>query len=166
MKPTTVAANLSELIQKPTDTIARMQDSLRKGMLLHRRGAEEDLYLTTAERAEQATEVVDSTTRLFVALMKSDPAAVGMLTRVFPEAFPWVRFLPEEAVREFLVEFMETARAASDLGTMSPMAAVIASWKSTAEVYADPDLSARLSAPLDDGLGPAEVPGGGEVSDE
>lgn len=159
MNPATVDANLSELIQKPTDTIARMQGSLRKGMRLHRRGAEEDLYLTTAERAEQVTEIVDSTTRMFVALMKTDPAAVDMLTRVFPEAFPWVRFLPEDAVREFLVEFMETARAASDLGTMSPLAPVVAAWKSTAEIYADPELSAKLREPAEEDLGRAVCPG-------
>ncbi|WP_069172638.1 hypothetical protein [Streptomyces griseus] len=34
--------------------------------------------------------------------------------RSFPEAFPWFRFLPQKTVQEFLVEFMETARAASD----------------------------------------------------
>lgn len=161
----TVDANFSELIQKPKDTVARMQGSIRQGIRLHRRN-EEDLYLTTAERADQATEVVDSTTRMFVALMKSDPAAVGMLTKVFPEAFPWVRFLPEAAVREFLVEFMDTARAASDLGTINPLAPVIASWKSTAEVYSNPELAAQLRTPTEDDLGPVDVSQCGEVDDE
>lgn len=151
-------ANFSELIQKPKDTLARMQETTRKGLTLHRRGGEEDLYLTTAARAEQVTEVVGSTTRMFVALLKSDPAAIGMLTKVFPEAFPWVRFLPEDAVREFLIEFMETARAASDLGTVGPVAPVIAAWKSTAEIYADPELRAKLAEPLEDDLGPVEPP--------
>lgn len=150
-------ANFSELIQKPKDTVARMQGNVRQGLRLRRRG-EEDLYLTTAARAEQVTEVVDSTTRLFVALMKSDPAAADMLTKVFPEAFPWVRFLPPEAAREFLVEFMTTARAASDLGTVAPLAPVIAAWKSTAEIYSDPELRRKLSEPLEDDLGPVEPP--------
>lgn len=165
MSTPTADANFSELIQKPKDTVARMHTSLRKGIRLHRRD-DEDLYLTTAERAEQVTEVVDSTTRMFVALMKSDPAAVGMLTRVFPEAFPWVRFLPDKAVREFLIEFMDTARAASDLGTMSPLAPVIAAWKSTAEIYADPELSKQLLASTDDDLGSVECEGGDEVAGE
>ncbi|MFB6567348.1 hypothetical protein [Streptomyces noursei] len=151
-------ANFSDLILRPKDTVARMQGTVRKGLTLHRRGEEEDLYLTTAARAEQVTEVVGSTTRMFVALMKCNPAAVGMLTEVFPEAFPWVRFLPEDAVREFLVEFMETARAASELGTVGPVAPVIAAWKSTAEVYADPELRAKLSEPLEDDLGLVEPP--------
>lgn len=158
MTATPVEANFSELLQKPKDTVARMQDTPRKGITLHRRGDEEDLYLTTAARAAQVTEVVDSTTRMFVALMKSDPKAVDMLTRVFPEAFPWVHFLPDAAVREFLVEFMETARAASDLGTVAPLAPVIASWKSTAEIYSDPELRAKLLEPVGDDFGPVEPP--------
>jgi hypothetical protein len=150
-------ANFSELLQKPKDTVARLQQSTRKGLLLHRRDGD-DLYLTTAERAEQVTEVVDSTTRLFVALMKSDPKAVTMLTGVFPEAFPWVRFLPEDAVREFLVEFMDTARAATDLGTLGPLVPLIAAWKSTAEIYADKELYATLTKPEGGDYGPVEPP--------
>jgi hypothetical protein len=150
-------ANFSELIQKPKDTVARMQGSTRQGIRLHRRG-EADLYLTTAERAEQATEVVDSTTRLFVALMKSDPKAVEMLTSVFPEAFPWVRFMPDDAVREFLVEFMDTARAAVDLGTVGPLGPLVASWKATAEIYSDPDLAKTLLKPTEGDFGVAEEP--------
>jgi hypothetical protein len=150
-------ANFSELINKPKDTVARLQDNARKGLLLHRRDGE-DLYLTTAERADQVTEVVGSQARLFVAMMKDDPHAVELLTRVFPEAFPWVRFLPTDAVREFLVEYVETARAAAELGTIGPLAPVIASWKATAEVYSDPELSARLLADTKGDFGVAEEP--------
>ncbi|WP_329027482.1 MULTISPECIES: hypothetical protein [unclassified Streptomyces] len=157
MTLTSAEANFSELIQKPKDTVARMQETPRKGITLHRRD-DEDLYLTTAARAAAAAEVVDSTTRMFVALMKSDPKAADMLTRVFPEAFPWVRFLPDAAVRKFLIEFMETARAASDLGTVAPLAPLIAAWKSTAEIHADPELRARLLESAEGDLGPVEAP--------
>ncbi|WP_052851761.1 hypothetical protein [Streptomyces avicenniae] len=158
MTVTHAEANFSELIQRPKDTVARMQGSTRKGIRLHRRG-EEDLYLTTASKADEAAQVLDSTTRMFVALLKSSPAAVTILTDVFPEAFPWVRFLPEEAVRTFLVEFMDTARAASDLGSIAPLVPLIASWKSTAEVYADPELAAQLRRSTDDDLGPVDMAG-------
>ncbi|MFD5820655.1 hypothetical protein [Streptomyces sp. NPDC127038] len=155
-------ANLSELLQKPKDTIARMQGSARRGITLHRRD-DEDLYLTTAARAEEVVQVVDSTTRLFVAMMKSDPQVVEILTHVFPDAFPWVRFLPEPAVREFLVEFVDTARAAVDLDNVALLAPVVAAWKSTAEVYADPELREALLKSPDGDFGPVEAP---EVSGE
>ncbi|RKN08943.1 hypothetical protein [Streptomyces radicis] len=157
MTVTQAEANFSELIQRPKDTVARMQSSTRKGIRLHRRD-EEDLYLTTASKADEAVRVVESTTRMFTALIKSDPTAAQSLADVFPEAFPWVRFLPREAAREFLAEFMETARAASDLGSISPLVPLIASWKSTAEVYADPELAAQLRQSTDDDLGPVERP--------
>ena len=154
-------ANLSELLQKPKDTIARMQGSTRRGIRLHRRD-DEDLYLTTAARAEEAVQVVDSTTRIFVAMMKSDPQAVKILTHVFPDAFPWVRYLPEAAVREFLVEFVDTARAAVDLDNVSLLAPVIAAWKSTALIHADTELHQALTNPKSEDFGPVappEVPG-------
>ncbi|MET8327671.1 hypothetical protein [Streptomyces sp. NPDC005181] len=137
-------ANFSELIQRPKDTVARMQVNAGRGLLLHRRD-EEDLYLTTAARADQAVQVVDSTTKMFVALLKESPAAAELLTRVFPEAFPWVRFLPQKAVQEFLLEFVETARASTSLGSLAPIAQVITAWKHTAEIYADPELHATLT---------------------
>jgi hypothetical protein len=152
-------ANFSELINKPKDTVARLQDNARQGLLLHRRGGEPDLYLTTAERAAAVSDVVGSHTKIFVAMMKEDPNAVDLLTRVFPEAFPWVRWLPDDAVREFLVEYIETARAAAELGTIGPLAPVVASWKATAEVYSDPELYAKLRTPTSgEDFGPAEPP--------
>lgn len=152
-----IEANFSELLQKPKDTVARMQGSAHRGIRLHRRD-DEDLYLTTAARADEAVQVVDSTTRIFVAMMKSDPQATKILTHVFPEAFPWVRFLPEAAVREFLVEFVETARAAVDLDNVSLLAPVIAAWKSTALIHADEDLHRELTTPARQDLGPVEPP--------
>lgn len=150
-------ANFSELINKPKDTVARLQDNARKGLLLHRRDGE-DLYLTTAERAGQVSEVVGSQARIFVAMMKDDPQAVEILTRVFPEAFPWVRFMPADAVREFLMEYVETARAAAELQTVAPLGPLIASWKATAEVYSDPELAKRLLEPTEGDFGVAEEP--------
>lgn len=155
-------ATFSELIQRPVDTVAKMDRAPRHGIRLTRRG-DEDLYLTTAARAEQVVEIVDSTTRMFVALMKSEPAAVDLLTNVFPEAFPWVRFLPAEAVREFLIELVDTAKASTSLGLIDPIATVISAWKHTAEVYSDPELYAALTADLDGDHGRVTLP---EADDE
>ncbi|MEV8324551.1 hypothetical protein [Kitasatospora sp. NPDC056731] len=155
MSATQHAATFSEFLQRPNATVAQLGSSSTRGLRLVRRG-DEDLYLTTAAQAEQAVQVVDSTTRMFVAMMKSDPSAVGLLTRVFPDAFPWVRFLPEDDVRAFLVELIDTMRASTDLGILTPIATVIAAWKHTAEVHADPELYAQLTAPSHDDFG--EVP--------
>jgi hypothetical protein len=97
------------------------------------------------------------------AMMKSDPQAVKMLTHVFPEAFPWVRYLPDPAVREFLVAFIDTARAAVDLDNVGLLAPVIAAWKSTALIHAEKDLHRELTSPAGQDLGPVEPP---KVPDE
>ncbi|WP_327696665.1 hypothetical protein [Streptomyces sp. NBC_00459] len=72
----------------------------------------------------------------------------------FPEAFPWVRFLHEAAIREYLVEFVETARAAVGLDNVSLLAPVIAAWKSTALIHSDKDLHRELTTPAGEDFGP------------
>ncbi|MFD8375805.1 hypothetical protein ACFV2Z_34400 [Streptomyces sp. NPDC059688] len=153
-------ANFSDLINKPKDTVARMQGTVRQGIRLHRRG-EADLYLTTAERADQVTELVGTTARILVVLLRekeNDQRLRPLLVKTFREAFPWVHFLPAAAIREFLTEFADTARAAAELGSVAPLAPVIASWKATAEAYSDPELAKSLLRPTEDDFGTAEEP--------
>lgn len=146
----------SELVQKPTDTVARLTAERGQTLRLRRRDAE-DLTLSTAARAEQEHTVVSATTRMFVALMQRDEAARSLLIDVVPAAFPWVRFLPTEDVRAFVLELVETLHAADALDNPAPVVHVIAAWQHTAEVYADPDLAARIHR-LDGDLGAVPEP--------
>lgn len=155
MKTATIEANFSELIQKPKLTLARMSESSDQAVLLRRRG-EEDLYLTTQERAEQTREAAAAIGRLMAAILKTEGAEA--LTAVLPVVFPWVRFLPCDAAREFLTEFVETVEASAELGTLNPVSPLIAAWKSTARIYADPELKARLTQPADGDFGPVPRP--------
>lgn len=132
----------SELVNKPKDTVAKLGGS--RDLRLRRRD-DEDLVLTTAARAEQNTEFVSATTRLFVALMQHDEQARALLLDVIPEAFPWVRFLPREDVQAFLVELIGTLRAVEELDSPAPVVQVITEWRHTAEVHADPELFAALT---------------------
>ena len=132
----------SELVNKPTDTVAKLKGS--RDLRLRRRD-DEDLMLTTAARAEQNDEFVSATTRMFVALMQHDETARMLLLDVIPEAFPWVRFLPEEDVQAFLVELVGTLRAVQELDSPAPVVQVITEWRHTAEVHADPELRALLA---------------------
>jgi hypothetical protein len=83
---------------------------------------------------------------MFVALMRRDETARSLLVDVVPEAFPWVRFLPVEEVRAFVLELVETLRAVDALENPAPVIQVISAWQSTAEIHADPELAAILSA--------------------
>jgi hypothetical protein len=148
MKVMTVAAevNLSELLNKPKATLARLASSRR---LLLRRRDDEDLVLTTAERAAQDTAVVRDTTRLFAEMMRRDPAVMTLAVQVLPAVFPWVRHLPESAQREFAAEWLGTLSAAADLDNNAAVEVVVAEWRSTAEIYADPELYAIATRELD-----------------
>ena len=72
------------------------------------------------------------------------------MTVVVPDAFPWVRFLPTEDVRAFVLELVDTLRAADALQNFAPVVQVITEWQHTAEVHADPELAARVRRSDDD----------------
>jgi hypothetical protein len=163
MKVMTMAAeaNLSDLLNKPKATLARLASNRR--LLLHRRDAE-DLVLTTAERAAQDTAVVRDTTRLFREMMRRDPAVMTLAVQVLPSVFPWVRHLPEDARGEFAAEWLDALTAATELENNAAVEGLIAGWRSTAEVYADPELYAILTRKINDDdfdggpVPPPEVP--------
>jgi hypothetical protein len=161
MKVMTVAAevNLSDLLNKPKATLARLASNRR---LVLRRRDDEDLVLTTAERAAQDTAVVRDSTRLFAEMMRRDPAVMTLAVQVLPAVFPWVRHLPEDAWPEFAAEWLDTLRAAADLDNNAAVEGVVAAWQHTAEIYADPELFAILTREHDDTdygpVPPPEVP--------
>jgi hypothetical protein len=117
-------APFSDLINRPKDTVAKLQQA-GGGRLRLRRRHDEDLMLTTVARVEQEAEVESVATRVFIALMKRDSGVRALVTDVIPEVFPWMRFLPAESVREFVVDLVETLRAVDDLDTTAPVAQVI-----------------------------------------
>lgn len=64
--------------------------------------------------------------------------------------FPWWRFLPAEDVRGFVLEPVDTLRAADALANVAPAVQVITEWRHTAEVHADPELAVRIRQGVDD----------------
>lgn len=149
--------NFSDLSNKPVETVGKLQRSPSQALRVHRRGNEEDLVLTTATRAAEVTENASATTKLFITLMRESDHARSLATEVLPTAFPWVKFLPTEQVQEFVVELVDTIEAAESIDNPAPVATLIAAWRHTAEVYADPELLAALRSDGED-LGPATPP--------
>jgi len=149
--------NFSDLSNKPVETVGKLQRSASKSLRVHRRGGEEDLVLTTASHAAEVTESASATTTLFITLMRESDNARNLATEVLPTAFPWVKFLPTHDVQAFVVELVDTIEAAESLDNPAPVAALIAAWRHTAELYADPDLLASLRADGDD-FGPIPQP--------
>ena len=137
----------SQLVQKPKATVAQLEESPRRRLRLDRRDGG-DLILESAARAEAEDEAFSMASHLFFSLMKDDQGAAALLLAL-PEVFPWVRFLPTEDVRGFLVELVETIRASAELGNVAAIAPVVAAWKGTAEIHSDPELLKAATAPLE-----------------
>ncbi|PTM91204.1 hypothetical protein [Streptomyces sp. VMFN-G11Ma] len=151
------AVNFSELVNKNKQTLARLKESTR--LLLHRRDGE-DLVLTTAVRAEQDQTVVSAATRMMVAMARREPGSMELLLDILPDAFPWVRFLPETDVHAFAVELVDTMRAADSIGNSAAVAQVLIAWQHTAEVHSDPELLAALTREHGEDYGQAADPRG------
>ena len=137
----------SQLIQHSRETLDKLERSQGRRLRLVRRDGE-DLVLESAKRAEADEQASLTTARILAHMLRSDRTA-ELVIAILPDVFPWLRFLPDQAVREFAAEFAETARAAADLGNMAPVAPVIEAWRATAEIHADPELHKALTVPLD-----------------
>jgi hypothetical protein len=146
----------SNLVQQPKETVARLEHSRGRRLKLERRDGN-DLILESAERAEARDDALRVTGSLFFHLMQSDEGTRAVLMAM-PSVFPWVRFLPTDDVRVFLVELIDTLHACADLGNLAALTPVIAAWQATAEIYSDPELRKAAAETLD-GTDYGEVPG-------
>jgi hypothetical protein len=144
----------TELIQHPTRTIGRLTGS--RGLRLRRRDAG-DLVLMSADRAQQEGEVVDLTARLLAGVLLESGGA-EMIRHVLPTALPWIRFLPVTAIDELAAEFVDTVHAAAAMNNMAPISQLLAEWRHTAEVHADPELYAVLTRAHEGDFGPVPAP--------
>ncbi|AXQ55542.1 hypothetical protein OH717_19085 [Streptomyces albidoflavus] len=149
------SVHFSELVNRNRRTLARLEDS--RSLLLRRRDGE-DLVLTTASRAEQDRTVVSAATRMLLAMARREPGSMELLLDLLPDAFPWVRFLPEADLHAFAVELVDTMRAADSVGNNASVAQLLVEWQHTAEVYSDPELLAALTRDHGDDYGPVPDP--------
>lgn len=141
--------SFSDLQLRGKATVERWLRTSASRVLVVRRRDAEDLVLTTATRAAQAHEASSATSRLLTTLMQREPQVRQMLTDVAPEVFPWLAFLSPGDRAEFVAELTSTIRAAESIDNPAPVAQVIDSWRHTAELLADPELAAVLSASTD-----------------
>jgi hypothetical protein len=143
----------SELLHRPAATADRLKAV--RALRLRRRD-DGDLVLLRVDQMERDDAVVDFTANLLAGLVMTGNEAV--VRKVLPGALPWVTFLPEDSVEQFVTELVDVTRGAASIGNLSPIAVLLTQWRHTAEVYADPALLAAVTRAVEGDFGPAEVP--------
>ena len=128
----------SELLRQPAETAARV---LRTRAVRLRRRDAADLVLMSADRADAEGQVVDITARLLATLIHQSP---DLVREALPTVLPWMRFLPAQDAAQLADEFVSTAEAAAALGNTAAIHQLLAEWRHSAEIYADPELHEAL----------------------
>lgn len=132
-------------------------DKLADGeVVLSQRGGE-PLLLSSLRRREGDRNAVAALAHLLVHALDSNDL-VSVLTASLNDEFPWVEFLPEHERQAFLGEFFRVLRASATVDRFTAFDQMIEAWRSTAEIYADPELLTRLREPTGEATGATLAP--------
>jgi hypothetical protein len=118
------------------------------------------IYLTAADREEECERTFATASRLVLALIKAlikqDPAARALVVAM-PEVFPWARHLPPDELRAFTLELVEALSDAAESDVDATTQEVIAGWRATARIKADPARYAEVRKPTSGNFGPVQI---------
>jgi len=131
-------------LQRDPKSVAAMVDA---GDVRVRRRDGATLLLTREDRVAASTEGAMSAARaLRNVLVHLKPAEIA---EALTEEFPWLELLPVDSLAEFAADFVKATRVSAELGQWSVLAQTLREWKATAAVYAEPQVLAQLSRPID-----------------
>lgn len=118
---------------------------LEEGDVLLERRDDENLVLTQYARFAARQEGMSLAARLLGDVVRDQAAMVIGLLR---HELPWMHWLPESEQEQCSEELIAELAAGADTGVLEPFARTLDSWRSTAEVWSDPQLARRLQGPF------------------
>ncbi|MBF6174267.1 hypothetical protein [Nocardia blacklockiae] len=139
----------SAFLRGPSQVLASLDNA---DVILERRD-EENLILMRAGRAQAALDGLRVAARSLSLLAARYPE---LAEEVLAEELPWLHWLPENEQVQCVRELLADLRAGVETGEFLPFARNLVSWRSTAEVWSDPELAHDLLSPSP-GDGP-EIP--------
>jgi len=143
---TTQTFPYSAFLRGPSQVLPSLADT---DVILERRD-EENLVLMRAERFEAtATGLRIAARSLAILARRQRDLAEELLT----EELPWLTWLPAPERLSCVQELLADLVAGADTGLLTPFARNLASWRSTAQAWSDPNLARELQGPFD-GEGP------------
>jgi hypothetical protein len=139
---------LTDLLRSP-NVVTEAADRASQ-LIIHRRNAP-DLLLMRADRQHWDFDGAAGTGKLLAVLLghltSSDALdAIGT-------AMPWANYLSEEGRAAFASELAQALAASAELSSFAPVGQMLAEWKATAAIQADPDLADALSRPIEEPTG-------------
>ncbi|MFE3542291.1 hypothetical protein ACFXK0_04895 [Nocardia sp. NPDC059177] len=140
-------------LQRDPKQVARLAD---EGDVRVRRRDGAALLLVREDRAQGQAEGAIAAARALRNVLTRLPHDVA--ARALLDEFPWVDHLPDDAKGEFVRDFARSFQASAELGEWSLLTQTLYEWRSTALVFADPDLAKQLLGPVDGDLGPVRPP--------
>lgn len=113
-------------------------------VVLERRD-DEDLVLMRAERFEAGVAGLRIAARALAIVARRNRV---LAEEVLAEELPWLTWLPETERRDCVNELLDHLLAGADTGELLPFGRTLASWRSTAVVWSDPQLARELQGPF------------------
>ena len=127
----TTSTTFSELLRHPHDVIERLEQG---DVVITRRGADA-LRLSKDSDSEADNEMVAAFAQLIGASVKDEDFG-NHLVENLSAPYPWMEFLSAGSRREFMGEYLRTARACASVGRFDRLSIVVANWRETAAAIA------------------------------
>ncbi|HVV53386.1 MAG TPA: hypothetical protein VHO06_27260 [Polyangia bacterium] len=144
MSAASAVYTVTEFARNPDKLLKRID---RGDIILRRTKGKPAVRLTPASRREEEAAGVDMLSRALTELIRSLQPSMETVVAALEQQNPWVRFLPEEERLKFAHEFLDTISACASISNFARLFEVVHGWRSTAEIYADPELLVRLREP-------------------
>ena len=111
-------------------------------LVLERRSGRASFVLAPLRRVEGDRHAIEAVTQILrKALGSKDVEKV--VTAGLVESYPWTAFLPAKERTLFAKELLAVLRACASIGRFTAFEDLIDSWRSTAEIWSDPELARR-----------------------
>jgi hypothetical protein len=130
-------------LQRDPKGVAALAD---QGTVRVRRRTGGALLLIREQDANESKQGAIAGARLLRTLARLHP---DQLLETLRDEYPWLNHLPADGQAEFMTDFVRAVQTASELERWSLLEQTIHGWRSTAEIYSDPELREDLARPLD-----------------
>ena len=118
-------------------------DVERWDVIIRRRDGE-DLYIKLDSRESSQRDVIGLLARLLIVAGNEPKAAKRMVNEV-AALLPWTSFLPADERQQFVTDLVIKAAGCVAIDNFEPLEEHFWRWEATAEVYANPEIMAKLN---------------------